>query len=80
MTARRLRLVVIVGALGVAVGLLIAFLSGLPAQAPTDPTRYTEAWDEGPSRVVGWLLLVGGLVLASGLLGYLLGTRRRSAH
>lgn len=80
MTARRLRIVVIVGALSIAVGLLIAFLTGLPAQAPTDPTRYTDTWDEGPSRVLGWLLLVGGLLLTSGLLGYLLGTHRRPIH
>ena len=77
MNRRRLRLVVFTGAACIAVGLLIAVLAGLPATAPAGPARYTEAFEEEPSRVLGWLLLVGGLALASGLLGYLLGARHR---
>lgn len=77
MTRRALRVVVLVGVGCIVVGLVIAMVSGLPAQGPTGPARYTDAVDDGSSRALGLLMLTGGLMLATGLLGFLLGTRRR---
>lgn len=80
MTGRALRVVVLVGVVCIAVGLVIALVSGLPSLSPSGPARYTDAVDDGPSRALGWLLLTGGLMLATGLLGFVLGARRRMSR
>ena len=74
MSARSLRWITVAGIVCVVVGVVIALVAGqASAPVPGEAMRYTEPFL--PSGVLGWPLLIGGLVLAAGLLGFVLGAR-----
>lgn len=76
MSARGLRWLTLAGITCVVLGAVIALLAvQASGPVPGEAVRYAES--SVPSVALGWFLLVGGVVLAAGALGFTLGARRR---